>query len=100
MWKRKSCRKKVGASGEIRSSVDYLENERLKEPLGDFTLSEYNEKGEVFSRICCDDIVYIFAYRRCDRMYELGSKLKELVNLYILCKSQLFAICNKENSSN
>lgn len=82
MWKRKSCRKKVGASGEIRSSVeDYLENERLKEPLGDFTLSEYNEKGEVFRRICCDDIVYIFAYRRCDRMYKLGAKLKELVNL-------------------
>ena len=78
MWKRKSCRKKVGASGEIRSSVeDYLENERLKEPLGDFTLSEYNEKGEVFRRICCDDIVYIFAYRRCDRMYELGAKLKK-----------------------
>lgn len=45
LWKRKSCRKKVGASGEMRSSVeDYLENERLKEPLGDFTLSEYNEK--------------------------------------------------------
>ena len=33
----------------MRSSVeDYLENERLKEPLGDFTLSEYNEKGKVY----------------------------------------------------
>ena len=63
MWKRKSCRKKVGASGEMRSSVeDYLENERLKEPLGDFTLSEYNEKGKVYRRIHYDVIVYIFAH--------------------------------------
>ena len=63
MWKRKSCRKKVGASGEMRSRVeDYLENERLKEPLGDFTLSEYNEKGKVYRRIYYDVIVYIFAH--------------------------------------
>ena len=41
---------------------DYLENERLKEPLGDFTLSEYNEKGKVYRRIHCDVIVYIFAH--------------------------------------
>ena len=47
----------------MRSRVeDYLENERLKEPLGDFTLSEYNEKGKGYRRIHCDIIVYIFAH--------------------------------------
>lgn len=45
LWKRKCCSAKVGASGEMRFSVeDYLERERDKEELGDFTLSEYNEK--------------------------------------------------------
>lgn len=29
-----------------RQIEDYLDYERQKEPLGDFTLSEYNEKGE------------------------------------------------------
>ena len=80
----------------MRSSVeDYLENERLKEPLGDFTLSEYNEKGKGYRRIHYDIIV-----RSCNLVYQLDSKLKELVNLWNLCKSQLFAISNKENSSN
>lgn len=47
----------------MRSSVEnYLENERLKEPLGDFTLSEYNEKGKGYRRIHYDIIVYIFAH--------------------------------------
>lgn len=46
LWRRKCCSSKVGASGEITFNVeDYLESERCKEELGDFTLSEYNEKG-------------------------------------------------------
>lgn len=46
LWKRKCCGSKVAASGELRFSIeDYLERERNKEELGDFTLSEYNEKG-------------------------------------------------------
>ena len=47
LWKRKCCGNKIAASGELNFSVeDYLENERAMEPLGDFTLSEYNEKGK------------------------------------------------------
>ena len=46
LWRKKCSRSKVGASGEISFNVeDYLETERCKEELGDFTLSEYNEKG-------------------------------------------------------
>ncbi|KAJ7377101.1 hypothetical protein OS493_030695 [Desmophyllum pertusum] len=45
LWTRKCCGSKVAASGEIRFNLeDYLERERRKEELGDFTLSEYNEK--------------------------------------------------------
>ena len=46
LWRKKCGRNKVAASDEIRFNVeDYLESERCKEKLGDFTLSEYNEKG-------------------------------------------------------
>lgn len=47
LWKKRKCcnSNKIGASDELRNSFeDYLENERAKTPLGDFTLSEYNEK--------------------------------------------------------
>jgi len=45
LWRKKCCNSKVAASGEISFNVeDYLESERCKEELGDFTLSEYNEK--------------------------------------------------------
>lgn len=45
LWKRKCCSNQVSVSGEITVSVeDYLERERNKAELGDFTLSEYNEK--------------------------------------------------------
>ena len=46
LWRKKCSRSKVAASGEISLNLeDYLETERCKEELGDFTLSEYNEKG-------------------------------------------------------
>ena len=35
----------------MKSLEDYLEHERTKEPLGDFTLSEYNEKGKLLKDI-------------------------------------------------
>lgn len=45
LWRRKCCSNRVSVSGEITVSVeDYLERERNKAELGDFTLSEYNEK--------------------------------------------------------
>ena len=87
----------------MRSSVeDYLENERLKEPLGDFTLSEYNEKGKGIGGFIMTSLFtfLLITHRSCSLVYQLDSKLKELVNLWSLCKSQLFAISNKENSSN
>ncbi|XP_074619855.1 anoctamin-7-like [Acropora palmata] len=47
LWKKRKCcnSNKVENGGErLKSLEDYLEHERTKEPLGDFTLSEYNEK--------------------------------------------------------
>ena len=38
--------------GQSHVIEDYLERERNKEPLGDFTLSEYNEKG---IKRCCNN---------------------------------------------
>ena len=54
LWKKRKCcnSNKVENSGErLKSLEDYLEHERTKEPLGDFTLSEYNEKGNLLKDI-------------------------------------------------
>ena len=54
LWRKKCCNSKVAASGEIGFNVeDYLESERCKEELGDFTLSEYNEKGIQHIKTSC-----------------------------------------------
>lgn len=54
LWRRKCCSNRVSVSGEITVSVeDYLERERNKAELGDFTLSEYNEKGTSNLELCC-----------------------------------------------
>lgn len=46
----------------MKSLEDYLEHERTKEPLGDFTLSEYNEKGNLLKDIttmrCVNGVAY------------------------------------------
>ena len=42
---------------------------------------------------------YELTHRKSNRIYQLGSKIKELVNLCSLCKFQLFAISNKEKKS-
>ena len=49
MLRRRGCcpsRKVEEGSAKQHQIEDYLDYERQKEPLGDFTLSEYNEKGE------------------------------------------------------
>ena len=40
-------------AADSRVVEDYVERERNKEPLGDFTLSEYNEKGNDLSGRGC-----------------------------------------------
>ena len=49
LWrKRKCCRKKQVGAEDIGFVKDYLERERLKPQLGDFTLGEYTEKVIVY----------------------------------------------------
>lgn len=65
LWrKRKFCRKtnKVQLPGTAIKMNDYLERERLKPELGDFTLGEYTEKVIVYGYLVVCSIEIIFWY--------------------------------------